>query len=78
MSTRPSFERAVAFVGFACDAEYNSFADLSAHRDWRVPIIATGVRTSWQKFTPNKNLQKAFDKLKICFKAWKDFKSLTT
>ena len=45
-SEKQESDRPVAFVGFACDAEYNSFAELSAHDDWRVPIIATGVRTN--------------------------------
>ena len=38
-SKNPDDDRPVAYVGFACDAEYNTFADLSAHKDWRVPII---------------------------------------
>ena len=38
-SKNPDDDRPVAYVGFACDAEYNTFADLSAHKDWRVPIV---------------------------------------
>ena len=40
LTSKNGEKRPVAFVGFACDAEYNSFAELSAHHEWRVPIIA--------------------------------------
>ena len=43
--TQDRIDDPVAFVGFACDAEFNVFADLAEYH--KIPIIATGVRKNF-------------------------------